>query len=315
MGVAVVIPCHNEAESLPLVVDALSDEFGREQVELTILAVDDGSTDNTWQVIRKLAQGPDSHIHGLRLAQNAGKARAQAVGLAAATEGGFTTVVMMDGDGQHDPSVVPEMVRRSQTADTVILGRRVGYKRRLLSAIGTSLLAGAGKILGVPYDRDVSEFLAMPMEDARTVLAVPTVGIVPIVPVVEQSARRLGLMNIEIRPRIAGDVTSNWSTADLGKKGLLHLLSNPWRLLPRLAALLAVVAIVLGTYGITVGIISVATGDFLGIGSALVALVIVFCSLSIVGLLSIGLLVLLLSKSDRAQRGHDIAERAISGGE
>ena len=73
-----VIPVYNEAESLPELHRQLVDVAQANGLELEILFIDDGSKDESWPVIEKLAR-LDDRVRGLRFRRNFGKAAAQSV--------------------------------------------------------------------------------------------------------------------------------------------------------------------------------------------------------------------------------------------
>lgn len=297
----IVVPCHNEAESLPILVDEVAGALAGGPWRVSLIAVDDGSTDETWATIERLAISSTAiNVRGLRLARNMGKASAQAIGIRDVFGvGGF--VAVMDADGQHSPEDLVGMLEKAINDDTAVLGHRINYQRSAVSNIGTRLLVVASRLLGSPYDPATSEFAVLPPADALALARDPLLGFLPVVPLIEQSARRRALVDITVRKRVGDDRRTNWQLSMLGQKGLLHLFANPWGLLPRLALLLGTLAAALLMYGLVVGIVSIASGSFLGIASVLVALVIVFLGLAIVGILTLGLSVLLLVQHQHQQ--------------
>ncbi len=96
-----VIPVFNEARALPELVDSLRPILDARGARL--LLVDDGSTDETIHVLRKL-RANDPRIGHIRLSRNFGKEQALSAGLKAVPEG--HGVLVMDGDGQHTPDAV-----------------------------------------------------------------------------------------------------------------------------------------------------------------------------------------------------------------
>ena len=103
MDLSVIIPLYNEADSLPELkawIDRSLKDYSYE-----IIFVDDGSTDNSWEVIRQLA-GPG--VRAIRFRRNYGKSAALYEGFAAAVG---EVVVTMDADLQDSPEEIPEMVR------------------------------------------------------------------------------------------------------------------------------------------------------------------------------------------------------------
>jgi polyisoprenyl-phosphate glycosyltransferase len=95
--------------------------------------VDDGSSDETWRIITEEAKG-FSALRGLRLSRNFGKESALCAGLEHARG---DAVILMDGDGQHPPSLLPEMVRMWQTSGADII-EAVKRSRGRESLVGKS---------------------------------------------------------------------------------------------------------------------------------------------------------------------------------
>jgi len=92
-SVVVVIPCFNEGSSVAdTVIGVLALDYPGEQ--LRIVVVDDGSTDDSWEHIRRVAQ--DSRVHGIRFARNAGKRAAMAAGIRSAENA--DVVAFVDSD-------------------------------------------------------------------------------------------------------------------------------------------------------------------------------------------------------------------------
>lgn len=116
---SVVIPVHNERESLPTLHAELSKacaEAGVAPVEW--IFIDDGSLDDTWEVIRTLAQS-DERVHGIRFRRNFGKAAALTAGFEAARG---SKVFTLDGDLQDDPAEIPRFLHRLDQGYDVVSG-------------------------------------------------------------------------------------------------------------------------------------------------------------------------------------------------
>ena len=73
--VSIIIPLFNEEESLPELTDRIGKVMAAEGLSYEVLMVDDGSTDSSWEVIRRLAAA-DSRIKGLSFRRNYGKSAA-----------------------------------------------------------------------------------------------------------------------------------------------------------------------------------------------------------------------------------------------
>ena len=128
--IAVVIPCYNEAEALPVsaarirgILMSLADS-GEISNDSYILCVDDGSGDGTWGVIEKLAaDGERIAVRGIALAHNRGHQYALLAGL---NEAALTcdAAVSIDADLQDDPEAIVEMIRRFREGDEIVYGVR-----------------------------------------------------------------------------------------------------------------------------------------------------------------------------------------------
>src|SRR5687768_970123 len=113
-----VIPVFNEAESLVALHREL-DEVAREHgYELDILFVDDGSTDGSWPIIRKLA-AEDPRVRGIRFRRNFGKAAALSAGFRAARG---ELVMTLDADLQDDPREIPRFLEQMDKGLDVVSG-------------------------------------------------------------------------------------------------------------------------------------------------------------------------------------------------
>lgn len=106
MDISVVVPLLNEAESLPELVSWIQQVMVQQQFSYEILLIDDGSTDESWNVIKKLSAG-STQVRGIRFQRNYGKSAALNVGFKAA-QGDI--VITMDADLQDSPDEIPALV-------------------------------------------------------------------------------------------------------------------------------------------------------------------------------------------------------------
>jgi dolichol-phosphate mannosyltransferase len=117
---SVVIPAFNEESNVEPMHKRLVETLGNEVDGLEVLFVDDGSADATWERVKTLA-GADSRVRGLRFARNFGHQAALTAGVDAARG---KAVVIIDGDLQDPPEVIPEMVARWREGYEVVYGQR-----------------------------------------------------------------------------------------------------------------------------------------------------------------------------------------------
>ncbi len=157
--VTVVIPAHNEAPAIGGVVAGVRAVLGP-QAEL--LVVDDGSTDDTAVLAERAGATVIRHPYriGNGAAVKAGLRRARG-----------SAVVLMDGDGQHDPADIPRLLAVLETHDLVVGARRAGsaggWHRRLANAIYNGF---ASYITGRPIQDLTSGFRAIRRHVARPLL-------------------------------------------------------------------------------------------------------------------------------------------------
>jgi glycosyltransferase involved in cell wall biosynthesis len=153
-SVSVVVPILNETRGLPALEERLRgvlDGLGR---AWEVVFVDDGSTDGTLEALRQLHQR-DPRYKAISLSRNFGKEIAVAAGMRFATGDG---VVVMDGDLQHPPEVIPEFVEKWEQGYDIVYAQRLSrdtdaalhrwsartFYRIFRLATGTELPDGAG---------------------------------------------------------------------------------------------------------------------------------------------------------------------------
>ncbi len=107
MDISIVVPLYNEAESLVPLYEWTERVMHEHNFSYEIIFVNDGSTDDSWQVIRDLRQR-SSAVHGIRFRRNYGKSPALYHGFLRA-EG--DVVITLDADLQDSPDEIPELYR------------------------------------------------------------------------------------------------------------------------------------------------------------------------------------------------------------
>ena len=116
------IPCYNEALAIGSVVLKLK---ARKYVD-EVLVVDDGSTDDTVEVATAAGAAVVSHE------VNKGYGAAIRTCFNYAKENNFDVMVILDGDGQHDPSYIPDFIKAMKTGKAdIVIGSRFLTKNKL----------------------------------------------------------------------------------------------------------------------------------------------------------------------------------------
>lgn len=130
---AIVVPCYNEEEMLPLttkeLTGVLSDLITKQKIapDSYILYVDDGSKDSTWELIRKFHED-EKKVFGLKLAGNVGHQNALTAGMLNAMEHA-DIMISIDADLQDDTAVMEEMVDKFHEGKDIVYGVRNDRKK------------------------------------------------------------------------------------------------------------------------------------------------------------------------------------------
>ncbi len=142
--VSVVVPVHGCAGTVDRLVKETLDAVESCGRSVEIVLVDDRSPDDVWERVQRIARS-DSRIVGIRFSRNFGQHAAITAGLRRALG---SKVVVMDGDLQDPPSLIPDMLLRVNEVDVVLARRNGDYQSRFRMLLGrvyfmfASLLSG-----------------------------------------------------------------------------------------------------------------------------------------------------------------------------
>lgn len=143
MDLSLVIPLLNEEESLPELTAWIERVMDEHQYTYEIIFVDDGSTDNSWEVIQQLrARNP--HVKGIKFQRNYGKSAGLNEGFKAAQG---EVIVTMDADLQDSPDEIPELRRMilEGNLDLVSGWKKKRYDNRLTKNLPSKLFNAAAR--------------------------------------------------------------------------------------------------------------------------------------------------------------------------
>ncbi|MBQ5888036.1 MAG: glycosyltransferase [Bacteroidaceae bacterium] len=147
MDISVIVPLYNEAESLPELTQWIERVMRDNGYTYEIIFVNDGSTDNSWEVIEQLKEKNDC-IHGIKFRRNYGKSPALYCGFERAKG---DVVITMDADLQDSPDEIPTLYKMVKEDGYDLVS---GYKQKrydpLSKTIPTKLFnATARKVSGI----------------------------------------------------------------------------------------------------------------------------------------------------------------------
>ena len=205
---SVVIPVYNEEINIVPMYDRLLAVLSEHVAGLEILYVDDGSADTSWEKISELA-GRDERVSGVRFARNFGHQAALTAGVDAARG---RAVVIIDGDMQDPPEVIPEMVDRWREGFEVVYGQRENREGETWFKLATAsafyrILRGITNV-DIPVDtgdfrlmgpRAVAAFRALPERNRFIRGLVSWIGFPQTAVMYERRAREAGETKFPVR--------------------------------------------------------------------------------------------------------------------
>lgn len=227
-SLAVIVPAYNETEVLERFHARLAGVLDGMAVDATVIYVDDGSKDTTWEIIDRLAQA-DTRITGLRLSRNFGKEAAMTAGLDAADA---DAVVLIDADLQDPPELIPDLVARLREGNDVVYATRADRagETRLKKFTSAAFYRVMELVSDNPMPRDTGDFRVLSRR------AVAALG--------ELRERQrfmkglfawIGYRQVSLRyqrdPRFAGDTKWNyWRLTNLAVEGITSFSVAPLRI-------------------------------------------------------------------------------------
>lgn len=139
MNLLIIIPAYNEAENIERVVNNLIENY----LQYDYVVVNDGSSDDTRKICAKKG------YNFLDLPINVGLAGAIRAGIRYANYHGYDYAVQIDGDGQHDPKYIKDMLEKMRSAQAdIVIGSRYKEKKKphSMRMLGSRIISGAIKL-------------------------------------------------------------------------------------------------------------------------------------------------------------------------
>lgn len=240
---SIVIPAYNEEKMIWKTTEVVSGIMEREKIPFELVFVNDGSRDQTWEMIEKAAE-KNTHVTGIRFSRNFGKESAIFAGLANA-EG--DCIAVMDCDLQHPPETLVEMYRLWEQGYEVVEGvkRSRGKESVLHRASAGMFYKIMSKAVQIDMSR-ASDFKLMDRKAVEALLSMP-----------ERNAffralsswvgYRTTSVEFDVQERTEGE--SKWSTWSLIKYAVRNIVgfsSAPLQMITVAGVLTLFFAIVLG---------------------------------------------------------------------
>jgi len=142
---SLVVPVHNEAENINWHHQIITDFFVSTDLSYEIIYVNDGSSDNSLELIKKLAQ-THKNTRFISFSRNFGKEAATTAGMRAAKG---DAVILIDADGQHPVELIDTFIDEWTKGYQVVIGVRENDKGEgMLKKIGSKLFYAFLRMLG-----------------------------------------------------------------------------------------------------------------------------------------------------------------------
>ena len=122
-NLSLIIPLLNEAESIPELYQWIKIVVDHHQLSYEVIFIDDGSTDNSWEIIQQLSN-ENKAVKGIRFRRNFGKSAALNSGFEASTG---EVIITMDADLQDSPDEIPELYNLIKTEGYDLIS---GWKKK-----------------------------------------------------------------------------------------------------------------------------------------------------------------------------------------
>ena len=148
MDISVIVPLYNEAESLPKLNEWISRVMEENKFSYEVIYVNDGSTDESWNVIKTLSS-QQPVVHGICFRRNYGKSAALQMGFQKAQG---SVVITMDADLQDSPDEIPALYRMitEEGYDLVSGWKQKRYDNKLTKNLPSKLFnATARRVTGI----------------------------------------------------------------------------------------------------------------------------------------------------------------------
>jgi glycosyltransferase involved in cell wall biosynthesis len=209
MDLSLVIPLLNEAESLPELHAWIKKVCEQQSLRYEVIFVDDGSTDNSWEVIEQLRLN-DSNVKGIKFQRNYGKSAALNEGFKAAQG---EVVITMDADLQDSPDEIPDLVKmiRVDGFDLVSGWKKKRYDNKLTKNLPSKLFNAATRSVSGIYLHDFN--CGLKAYRKRVIKSIEVYGEMHrYIPVIAKwnGFRKIGEKVVEHRARKYGTTKFGW---------------------------------------------------------------------------------------------------------
>jgi dolichol-phosphate mannosyltransferase len=168
--ISAIIACYKDAQAIPFMHKRLTDAFTQMNVDYEIIFVNDASPDNTDEVVKEIT-ARDNHVVAIEHSRNFGSQSAFLSGMQISTG---DAVVLLDGDLQDPPEIIPKFYEKWLEGYEVVYGRRVKREtRKLLAASYKAFYRIFRGMSYIPMPLDAGDFSMVDRKVVNELLALP----------------------------------------------------------------------------------------------------------------------------------------------
>lgn len=166
---SIIIPTYNEKDGVISLIEKICDELARKKYVFEILVIDDDSPDQTGYIVRRRFRR-DPHIR--TYIRNTDRSLGKSILFGVENARG-NIIIGMDGDGNHDPSVIPHIIRKLAHSDLVVASRFVkggGMEDRFRFLASWCFNAWLRLLYGFPIWDNTSGFYGISRDTLMTLI-------------------------------------------------------------------------------------------------------------------------------------------------
>jgi polyisoprenyl-phosphate glycosyltransferase len=308
-SVSAIVACYRDGQAIPIMHQRLKSVFEKMNLDYEIIFVNDGSPDDSEEVIRRISRD-DPRVIGITHSRNFGSQAAFRSGMELATK---NACVLLDGDLQDPPELIEEFVRKWREGYEVVYGRRVKREAPLPMQIAYKLFYRVFELFSyVPVPRDAGDFSLIDRRVAQAMLRFPERDLFLRGVRAYAGFRQTGVDYV--RPERMFGRTTNSLSRNLAwaKRGILSFSNAPLNALSVFGVTLLFASVVLGVVQI---VLRLAFPHLTPSGITTVLLVILF--FGALNLFAVGLVGEYIAKvfEEVKQRPHFIRQHIVRDGE
>jgi dolichol-phosphate mannosyltransferase len=252
-SISAIIACYKDAQAIPGMHQRLTATFRKIEVDYEIIFVNDGSPDDSQQVIQRISAA-DPHVFGITHSRNFGSQMAFRSGMEMATK---DACVLLDGDLQDPPELIEAFYEKWKQGHDVVYGRRVKREMPVIWSLLHKLfyrILAAVSYLQIP--KDAGDFSLMDKRVVGWLLRCPERDLF-----VRGLRAYVGFSQTGVdyvRPqRMFGRSTNNlWKNIEWAKQGIFSFSNAPLKVLTAAGSVLLLIATLLAAFAIAVRIFS-----------------------------------------------------------